>query len=174
MIETIQIHKVNTNEAAVLLELSRQTFFDAFADVNNPDDMAAYATQAFTLQKIVSELENPHSHFYFALLNNKIIGYLKLNTNNAQTEFQHDNSLEVERIYILSGHQGGSFGTQLINFAISIAKQSNCIYIWLGVWDKNHAAIRFYQRHGFNAFSSHPFMLGNDEQTDVLMKLDLR
>jgi ribosomal protein S18 acetylase RimI-like enzyme len=173
MSTNIHIRKVNITEAGALLKLSRQTFFDAFAAINNPDDIVAYATQAFTIQKIALELENSHSHFYFALLNDEIIGYLKLNHANAQTEFQDDEALEIERIYILKKYQGNKFGEQLLNFAISQAQQAQCRYIWLGVWDQNHSAIRFYQRYGFNTFSSHYFMLGSDKQTDILMKLNL-
>ncbi|MEO6523694.1 MAG: GNAT family N-acetyltransferase [Mucilaginibacter sp.] len=173
MKKNISTRKVNITEANALLKLSRQTFFDAFAAVNNPDDIAAYATQAFTIEKVTSELENPHSHFYFALLDDEIIGYLKLNSGNAQTEFRDNNALEVERIYILKKYQGNKFGEQLLNFAIALAQQAHCKYIWLGVWDKNQSAIRFYQSHGFNIFGSHYFMLGSDKQTDILMKLDL-
>lgn len=135
--------------------------------------MAIYASQAFTLSKIESELNHPHSCFHFAIYNNEIIGYLKLNTQTAQNEFQHDNSLEVARIYISAGHQGKKFGEQLLNFAIDKAKQLQCNYIWLGVWESNLSAIRFYERNGFKKFKTHYFMLGNDKQTDALMKIDL-
>jgi ribosomal protein S18 acetylase RimI-like enzyme len=42
---------------------------------------------------------------------------------------------------------------------------------WLGVWEDNHRAIRFYEKNGFEKFDSHPFILGESKQTDLLMKL---
>jgi ribosomal protein S18 acetylase RimI-like enzyme len=46
-------------------------------------------------------------------------------------------------------------------------------YIWLGVWEHNTAAIRFYERLGFEKFAMHPYYIGKDRQTDWLMKMNL-
>lgn len=173
MTESLEIKQVTIANIDTLLNLSRQTFFDAFLHRNNPGDMEAYAAAAFTNQKFEDELSNPDSRFYFALIDNTIAGYLKLNYNNAQTELQDPNSLEVERIYILQQYQGQQIGKKLIDFAIDIAISQKLIYVWLGVWEHNDKAIRFYKNKGFKQFGSHPFMLGSDEQTDILMKKEL-
>ncbi len=116
-----------------------------------------------------SELTNPDSEFYFAMNEDDIAGYLKLNFNNAQTEFQDKNALEIERIYVSGEHHGKHIGRQMLDFAVDIAaKQFD--YVWLGVWEHNHKAIGFYEHHGFEIFSSHEFLLGDDRQTDLLMK----
>lgn len=169
----ITIRKVTPAEADALLNLSRQTFFDAFAAVNAAADMQAYADVAFTQHKLESELNQDGSDFYFAMQGDEILGYLKINSGHSQTEFQHHHTLEVERIYVLKQHQGKQIGEQLLNFAIGVAQQNHCEYIWLGVWEQNHNAIRFYQRSGFTVFGSHDFTLGSDRQTDVLMKKEL-
>ncbi|RKR83488.1 hypothetical protein BDD43_3697 [Mucilaginibacter gracilis] len=169
----IVIRKVNATEADALLQLSKKTFFDAFAAINNANDMEAYAAVSFTHQKIEMELNTPGSAFYFAVYNNEVVGYVKLNTGDAQTEFQDSYGFEIERIYILAKHQGKGFGEQLINYAIATAKREAYKYIWLGVFEKNVNAIRFYERHGFSRFSDHYFMLGTDKQKDVLMKKEL-
>ena len=173
MSDHITINIVKPEEADLLLKLSRRTFFDAFASMNSPEDMQAYANANFTSQKISAELATTGSTFYFAVYHNQLIGYLKLNTGNAQTEFKRDNALEIERIYIQAKYQGKKFGEQLLKFAINIAEKQLFNYIWLGVWENNHHAIRFYERYGFAKFSSHHFMLGADKQTDVLMKREL-
>ncbi len=173
MTHPIQIKSVSINDAATLLELSRKTFFDAFLHRNNAADMAAYSLTAFTLPKFENELSNPNSQFYFVWVDNAIVGYLKLNYNFAQTEFQDPEALEIERIYVLSNFQGQQIGKLLIEFAIQTAIDQSLKYIWLGVWEHNTKAISFYKNKGFEQFGSHPFMLGNDEQTDILMRLDL-
>ena len=43
-------------------------------------------------------------------------------------------------------------------------------YVWLGVWEQNPRAIRFYEKNGFVPFDTHVFILGEDKQTDILMK----
>ncbi|MFA6087833.1 GNAT family N-acetyltransferase [Mucilaginibacter sp.] len=169
----MQIIPVTYNDAVVLLELSRKTFFDAFSHLNSAADMETYAVNAFTLQKFQNELNNPDSLFYFAMVDGNIAGYLKINLNTAQTELQDPNALEVERIYVLKEYQGQRIGNKLLDFAIDIAINKRLTYIWLGVWEHNAGAIRLYESKGFKAFSSHPFVLGNDEQTDLLMRKEL-
>jgi len=173
MNNAVTIVRVSLNDANTLLELSRKTFFDAFLSTNNPADMEAYASTAFTLPKFQFELINPNSAFYFALVDNEIAGYIKLNYVDAQTELQDPDALEIERIYILEAYQGQQIGKLLIDFAIQTAIRKNLKFIWLGVWEHNTKAIGFYKSKGFKQLGSHQFMLGNDEQTDILMKKEL-
>jgi ribosomal protein S18 acetylase RimI-like enzyme len=173
MASSIQIKRLISADAETLLHLSRKTFFDAFARLNNAADMEAYASTAFTLQKYEEELSNPDSHFYFAVADNDTAGYIKLNYNAAQTELQDPNALEVERIYILQEFQGQQIGKHLLDFAIQTAIDKKFSYVWLGVWEHNNKAINFYKSKGFTQFGSHPFVLGTDEQTDILMRKEL-
>ena len=173
MLTSINIQPVRPSEVDLLLSLSRKTFYDAFEHVNNPEDFEAYTSQAFTRAKLLSELENPDSEFYFAMLDGKAIGYLKLNYSETQTEFREPDAVEVERIYVLADQQGKKIGNQLLDFAINKAMEEKLRYIWLGVWEHNHSAMRFYERNGFKAFGSHHFMVGNDRQTDILVKKEL-
>jgi len=156
-----------------LLILSKKVFYDAFQHLNNPDDFDAYCSAAFTHEKLLSEIENPDSVFYFAVVGDERVGYIKLNFRQAQTEFQDNDACEIERIYISGSHQGMGIGKKLLDFAITKAVENNLQYIWLGVWEHNYNAIRFYEREGFKQFSSHEFALGHDIQTDILMKKEL-
>jgi ribosomal protein S18 acetylase RimI-like enzyme len=156
-----------------LLSLSRKTFYDAFEHLNSKDDFEAYTSVAFTYNKLLSEVENPHSEFYFALIDDQKVGYIKLNYSSAQTEFKDENAMEIERIYVLTSQQGKKIGNQLLELAINKAKEEKLHYIWLGVWEHNLAAQRFYERNGFKPFGSHKFSVGSDEQTDILMRKEL-
>lgn len=169
----VTIRLVRPSEVEELLTLSRKTFYDAFEHLNNKDNFEAYTSVAFTSQKLSAELQNPFSQFYFAIINDEKVGYIKLNYSSAQTELQDDNAVEVERIYVLASQQGKKIGSQLLDFAIDKARTENKHYIWLGVWEHNQAAQRFYERNGYKAFGSHKFWVGKDEQTDVLMRKEL-
>jgi hypothetical protein len=173
MFSSIALQPVRPSDLDELLSLSKKTFYDAFEHVNNPDDFKAYTAIAFHPDKILSEINNPHSAFYFALIGDEKVGYIKLNYQSAQTEFQDEDAVEVERIYVLANQQGKQIGRQMIDFAISKAIDDKLKYIWLGVWEHNHSAIRFYEREGFKQFSSHEFWVGNDKQIDLLMKKEL-
>ncbi len=170
MLTPITIQLVRPSDVDTLLVLSRKTFYDAFEHLNNPDDFEAYTSKAFNREQLLSEIENPDSAFYFAVLDNEHVGYIKLNYRDAQAEFQEPYGVELSRIYIHASHQGKKIGNQLLDFAINKAIEDKMQYIWLGVWEHNHAAQRFYERNGFVKCGSHQFVVGSDVQTDFLMK----
>jgi ribosomal protein S18 acetylase RimI-like enzyme len=95
---------------------------------------------------LTDELNNVNSEFYFATFDNNIIGYLKLNFGQSQTEMKEDNSLEIERIYVLKDYHGKNVGQVLLEKSIHIARQKGLDFIWLGVWEENSRAIHFYKK----------------------------
>jgi len=134
--------------------------------------MEAYCQLAFSEEKIMEELSNDDSLFYFMKSGDITIGYFKINIRSAQTE-PIDDGFEIERIYLLSPYQGIGFGQLMFNKILELAQKMNKTHLWLGVWEKNDGAIRFYERNGFKKFAKHDFMLGQDLQTDFLMELIL-
>lgn len=169
----IYIKKVTLNNIDQLQKIGRQTFFETFSAVNTEENMKKYLEEGFSIEKLTTELKDNNSEFYFATLDNNVIGYLKLNFGQSQTELQDDNALEIERIYVSKEFQGKKVGQLLYDKAIQIARQKKADYVWLGVWEENPRAINFYRKNGFVEFDKHVFKLGNDEQTDLMMKLKL-
>lgn len=167
----MQIRKLNTTDLENLRKISIQTFKETFSDVNAEEDMQKYLVEKLSVEKLKSELENVNSEFYFAENNDEILGYLKLNFKDAQTEKVEENHFEIERIYILKAFLGQKIGQILFDKAIEIGRERNLEYAWLGVWEENHRAIKFYEKNGFKIFGKHKFVLGKDVQTDLLMKL---
>jgi ribosomal protein S18 acetylase RimI-like enzyme len=133
--------------------------------------MEAYLTSSFSVEKLTQELNNPNTEFYFAKNEDNIVGYLKVNIGEAQTEHINLDAFEIERIYVDKAYLGKKVGQLLFNKAIELAKSKNVAYVWLGVWEENHRALAFYKKNGFIPFDKHVFMLGNDAQTDIMMKL---
>lgn len=166
----IVIRKAGTQDLKQLQEISTETFVETFAEVNTKEDMDKYLAERLSLTQLSAELNDPGSNFYFALLNDQVIGYLKTNTGATQTELKEADGLEVERIYVLKEFKGKNIGPLLLDKAIAIAHDQKVAYIWLGVWEENYRAIRFYEKNGFSIFDKHIFRLGNDEQTDLMMK----
>lgn len=166
---TVEIKKCNIEDLQTLQEISKETFYDAFKDQNSTENMKAYLESAFSLNQLKKELTNISSQFFFVIFHNEIVGYLKLNTGDAQSEKMGDESLEIERIYLKGKVQKNGLGKLLINKAIDIAIESNKKKIWLGVWEKNENAIAFYQKMGFVQTGTHSFYMGDEEQLDFIM-----
>ena len=170
----IPLARVTLDDIEALQSVSITTFYDTFSSQNTVEDMEAFLSGSFNIEKLTAELLHPYSTFYFAKIDNKIAGYLKVNTSTAQTELHDSDSLEIERIYVINEFQGKKIGQILFDKAIEIGKAQSLKYIWLGVWEKNEKAIRFYEKNGLVKFDTHIFKLGSDVQTDVMMKLVLR
>jgi ribosomal protein S18 acetylase RimI-like enzyme len=172
--QTIDMKKVTLQEMDKLQKIGRQTFSGTFSAGNSEQNMKTYLEERFSIGKLTAELDDLNSEFYFAELNNTVIGYLKLNFGSSQTELKEEKALEIERLYVLKEFHGKKAGQLLFEKAIQIARQRNAEYVWLGVWEENPRAIRFYKENGFVAFDKHIFRLGDDEQTDIMMKLPLK
>ncbi|MEO3404641.1 GNAT family N-acetyltransferase [Mucilaginibacter sp. CAU 1740] len=168
--ENFSISKITVDQVAKLRQISTQTFTETFAAVNTEEDMAQYVAESLSVDKLTAEVSNELSQFYFAVIAGEIVGYLKLNLGTAQTELKENTGLEIERIYVLKEFHGKQVGQLLYNKAIDVANEINAEYVWLGVWEKNFRAMRFYEKNGFVAFDKHPFWLGTDEQIDIMMK----
>ena len=170
---SFEITKIGVEQLVPLQKIGRTTFLHTFSSTDTEENMDVYLDHAFSAEKLTAELENPNSEFYFATQNEVVIGYLKVNFGPAQTEIQHQNTLEIERIYVLQEFHGKKVGQLLFEKALAIAKQKKVDFIWLGVWEENHRALQFYSKNGFVAFDKHIFVFGDEAQTDIMMKLVL-
>jgi ribosomal protein S18 acetylase RimI-like enzyme len=156
-----------------LQSISRQTFYDTFSESNTEEDMKTYLNDQLSLDHLEREWKHPASHFYFVKYGKEILGYVKLNEKAAQTENREMDTIELERIYVRKEHQKNGVGQFLLNQSIEFTQNRSIHILWLGVWENNVGAIRFYERNGFHFFGKHTFLLGQDEQTDLLMELRL-
>ena len=166
---TINIKKCTLEDLRKLQEISYETFNETFKHQNSPENMISYLGRAFNLKQLEKELSNFSSQFFFVYFNNEVAGYLKVNTNDAQSEEMGDESLEIERIYIKNKFQKHGLGKYLLNKAMEIAMERNKKKIWLGVWEKNENAIAFYKKMGFVQTGAHSFYMGDEEQMDFIM-----
>jgi len=170
----IKITRIGPNEIDALRAISIWTFEETFAAENTAQDLAKYVEQAFGKEKLLAEIKDPGSFFYFAETDGRTIGYLKVNAGGAQTEIQDARSVEIERIYVLQEFHGMKAGQVLFEQAMQLARELDAEYVWLGVWERNPRAIAFYRKNGFEAFDKHVFKLGDDEQTDIMMRRSLK
>ncbi len=172
-INNINIRQISVDDVLSLQKIGLETFKETFSSSNKEENLKIYLDLAFTVDKLMTELNNSFSAFYFAELENDVIGYLKLNFGNAQTELKDNNAVEIERIYVFKEFHGMKVGQLLYEKAIEIARLNDAEYFWLGVWEENPRAISFYKKNGFVEFDKHIFNMGNEDQTDIMMKKQL-
>jgi diamine N-acetyltransferase len=169
----VVIRKCAENDLQVLRDLGYETYDETFRAMNTPETMDAYLAEAFDLEKIKKELETPQCEFYFLYSDGNLAGYIKINEAPAQTDINDPVSLELERIYVKKEFKRLGLGRTLIRYAEEIAAARGKQFIWLGVWEKNVNSIAFYEKMGYREFSRHTFRMGDELQSDFLMKKEL-
>lgn len=168
--DDLTIRTATSADAELIADMSRETFYNAFAPDNTEADMAKFMDEVFTRERLIEELNFPGNTFLLAYADNEPVGYVRLrDKTKPEVELNSDNVIEIARLYTITNKISKGIGTGLMNKCISIAKEKQRAFIWLGVWEKNLKGIRFYKRFGFKKFGEHIFVLGNDIQTDWLM-----
>jgi ribosomal protein S18 acetylase RimI-like enzyme len=169
----IHIRYATTADAALLADLGAKTFAETFAADNTPENMAAYLESAFNIAKQTAELNDSASCFLIAHSGDTTIGYTKLRVGAVPDEVGDPNAIELQRIYVLKDWLGHKVGAALMQASLNEAAAKGHRTIWLGVWERNPRAIAFYQKWGFEQVSTHVFQLGDDPQTDWIMRRSL-
>lgn len=164
---------VSPEHAADLAALKAATFAETFAADNDPVHVRAHVAREFTAEAVRRTLEDERCSTWWLLDDDAPVGFLKVNRGGAQTEPHLGDGLEVEQIYVLASHHGQRLGGRLMAQAIATAREEGFPYLWLGVWEHNRKALAVYEHLGFSTIGDHTFLFGDEEQRDLLMRLDL-
>ena len=171
----ITIRKATIEDAEMLTDLAHKTFWDAFHDhpKNAPDDLADYMQKAFNLETIRRELDEENSVFLIAEIENEPAGYAKIMIGNIEDGIIAKKPVELNRLYSKQEFLGRGVGAELMEECFQIAKGHGCDVMWLGVWEYNPRARKFYEKYNFREVGKHVFQLGSDAQTDLLMQKEI-
>lgn len=165
----LKIRLATAEDAALIADMSRTTFYETFAASNTAADMDIFMNSQFTRETLMKETREPGHIFLLAYFNEEPAGYALIRPGDLHPGFKGRTSIEIARIYSIKSMIGKGIGSSLMQACLDTAISLNREIIWLGVWEKNERAIAFYQRWGFEKFGVHDFRLGTDIQQDWLM-----
>lgn len=169
----IKIREACVDDIPAMRQVAITTYQDTFSHFNTPENLQAYFEQAYSLSSLTKELGEVNTKLFIAFEENKILGFARLRKYDEVRDWLGDNTIELQRLYVLTEAQGKSIGKMLMNHALSYASQKGYDWIWLGVWERNYKAQEFYKKWGFEKFSEHTFWQGDDPQIDWLLKKKL-
>lgn len=171
----LKIRGGKPEDAAALAPLAVKMFNDAFAGnpLNRPEDMRAYIASAFSLEQTRRELADRNATFFIAEIAGEMIGYAKLLEGATEDCVPDANPIELARLYVLKDFHGRAVAAALMEWCFDYAESKNYRTMWLGVWEHNFRAQRFYEKLGFRRVGEHIFQLGSDAQTDWVMEKKL-
>ena len=164
----ITIRRIVKNDVAVLSEIARQTFYDTFTGTCTEKDMQDFLNEYFNETTLLKEISDNNNLYFFAEANGAPVGYLQIMEDYSGFPLmQQWKALELKRIYVLKEFHGGGIAQQLMQYIFDYANRNQFEVIWLGVWEFNLRAQKFYEKYGFiNSGQTHDFPIGNTPQTD--------
>jgi diamine N-acetyltransferase len=170
----VRIEKANKEHVDIIATLGVTTFYETYAAYNSASDMDKYTSEHYNIERIETEITTPGINYFIAYVNKEVAGFAKLrNTGKPLPGLPDVRNIELERIYVLQSFKKLGIGKALIDNCIKMSRDEGYEVIWLGVWQQNQPAINFYEKIGFECFGEHSFLLGEDLQLDLLMKMNL-
>jgi len=166
----IHIRIATKDDAILIANISQECFYHAFIASTTPADMDMFLKTQFTKGKLILEVGAKENIFLLAYVGEEVVGYAKLRNGDRPSQLRQFKCLELARLYAMPGKIGAGVGAALMKQAIAIANELEKEVIWLGVWEGNVRAIKFYHSFGFEKFADTDFLLGEDLQQDWLMK----
>ena len=166
----ITIRHATPNDAELLAQLGATTFFDAYADDLPHETLRAYVTTAYTVEVQTEELADSGNIFLIAEADAETAGFAMLRADDPPPEVDDPNTIELARIYVLQESIGQGIGAALMRACLHEAGERGASTMWLGVWEHNPRAIRFYEKWGFAKVGTQTFTLGGDPLIDLVMQ----
>lgn len=159
------------SEIPALVSMALRSFETTFRGTCDDRDLDAYILETYTEAAFAAELEDESSIFRIAsTAAGEILGYAKLRAGHREPGVTGVSPIELQRLYVNPELKRSGIGSILISECLDIARTGGHDVVWLGVWEHNHPARRFYEAKGFSYCGSHEFVMGSDVQTDLLMQ----
>jgi ribosomal protein S18 acetylase RimI-like enzyme len=169
----IQIKTAGVEDAPLIVELSRRTFYDTFAQFNTAENMRIFQEEQFPREKQLAEVGAPGRIFLLAYADGEAVGYASMREAEPPQGLRDERALEIVQLYSDGKMIGKGVGSALMEACLDVARRQGKDWVWLGVWEQNQRAIAFYRKWGFERFGEHVFFVGLDAQTDWWMKKKL-
>ena len=168
---TISYRQAALEDAIAIDGVFRQSFCDTFAHLYRPEDLEAFLSK-FTLEAWREELQDRSFAIRVAEADGKVLGYVKLGPPALPVE-PKGTSVELRQLYIVKEWHGFGAAKVLMDWAIDEAKARGASELYLTVYTENLRAKRLYERYGFVYVGPYHFMVGEQADEDIIMRLDL-
>ena len=164
----INIRRITEKDVDALTAIARQTFYDTFTGTCTEADMQTFLDQYYNPVQLVDELNNRETFCFFAEREGKPVAYLQFMEDYKNFPMMKKwKALELKRIYVLKEFHGMGIAQKLMDHYLQFATENKYEVVWLGVWEHNLRAQKFYEKYGFvNTGYTHDFPIGNTPQTD--------
>lgn len=158
-------------DSAAIDRVFRTSFCDTFAHLYSARDLAAFLGQ-FTVEAWRSEIADERYSFRLAEVDGETVGFVKLGPLVLPVDAAAS-AIELRQIYILDRFHGTGIARALMDWALDQARLLGAEEMYLTVYTDNLRAQRVYERYGFEVIGPYAFMVGEQADEDLIMRLRL-
>ena len=171
--DTPTIRLASVTDAEALSALARRTFSDAFAADNTPEDLAKFLDATYSPELQRGELLDPALTCLVTERDGALVAYALLRTGKTSPHVSDPGAVELQRFYVDQPAHGTGVAHRLMVECVDRAAALGASTLFLGVFERNARAIRFYRKHGFEVVGTQVFRVGTDDQSDFVMARSL-
>lgn len=154
-------------------DISRRTFADTYRESHSAEVLTRHIDQRLCDDVLVKELADPARHVWALERDEVWVGYTLLRHGSASVVVPGDQPVEIERFYIAKEWHGRGYADSLMNAALASARTHGARVAWLGVWEQNSRAVRFYTKCGFAVMGRATYMFDGKAEDDLVMSIAL-
>ncbi|HEV7704628.1 MAG TPA: GNAT family N-acetyltransferase [Gemmatimonadaceae bacterium] len=169
----LRIRRATAADAQLIATLGAETFVASFGAQNAPENIAMHLAKSYGAGVQERELADPDFTYLIPEMNGRVAGYACVRDGYPPPCVVGEAPVEVLRFYVVQEFHGTGIAQALMDACADDARARGGRTLWLGVWDQNPRAIRFYKKWGFEDVGGQTFMLGDDPQQDRVLARSL-
>jgi GNAT superfamily N-acetyltransferase len=167
--DALTIRRANLADAGPLAELALRSFLDAYAALNDPDDVAAYTSRVYGPAQQAAEIANPDIVTLVGELDGRMVAYAQVRRGTTAPGVADPDAAEIMRFYVDRPWHGRGIAQRMMDAVLRTARDQGAPTVWLAVWERSPWARAFYAKSGFRVVGKHVFWLGSDCQDDLVL-----
>lgn len=168
---TLRYRMAEPRDAERLVALFHDCFRDTFGRLYQPEDLALFL-EGHTPKHWRDQLQSDEYAVRLAEDGDGLAGFIKLGPLKFPVE-PLGKAVELRQLYVLGPWQGSGAARELMDWVMAEARRRGADELYLSVFVENHRAKRFYARYGFEEVGPYAFMVGNQADEDIIMRLAL-
>ncbi len=149
----MQLEKATTDNIALLQEICIAAYAQNFAHHWDANGLDLYLADQFSTERLTADVSNPIFAYYLIKVSDRLIGFIKIKLTADLATFKKEETVELEKIYVLPEMKGQGVGKKALTAIIQEMKNVGKKIFFLCVIDTNSAAIKFYEKLGFQFHS---------------------
>lgn len=148
-------------------KLAIDTFYDTFKGTAAASDFEVALPALFGPARIAEKIADPANEVLVSEAAGQLVGYAMFRRGVPPFPGAALYGMELANLYVAKQWHGTGLAQALMQQFYTSAASKQLGFLWLGVWEHNYRAQRFYRKEGFvYSGHDHPFPIHLTPQTD--------